>query len=523
MAQVDASIVTKLRKAILNICPYPRGCRRFSDMIRHIPLNHEIEEGKQICKTVGELLDERIFNSANIYFDKEAPFQLEDILISGSYSEGMNKVNLKIQSISDIDFMLILKNVKVTEEDQKKGNLAVKENTPFVNLYLSDEGLIEMWTHFLETSNNTRSDKGIKLSPRKLKSRFREKYVTSEPIFTPLVEENVKDVDEGPSVAVESILPGKIEVANQSHLGHLPVEEFDFVLAIKCDGWPLCAQEWPSRPRCWPGQEIVQKIFVGGFHIVCKSSSEGDFRLSYSNAETTLVQSLSSLQHKTYRAFKSFIRYYKDEWNRNGKKIICSYHLKTVLFWYCEKSDPKDWTEERIDGHLLQLIDDLISALKEGNLPMYFMPKYNLMDGIMEDVSGVVEKLTKLRFSLDLITKAIIFEEPDFQAWKNFIFNSTIPGLPQLTEKSIEEGKFNPDQFLQHGQTVLESYDEFWVNSTEKMPIARDHLQREGASKALCELSTRYVDKFCESMNDECKNKSLKENIKTAFNQFRFN
>jgi hypothetical protein len=517
MAQADTSVVTNLRKAILNICSSPRGrgCRRFSDAIGHLPVNHEFEEGKEIYKTVADLLDERIFNSANTYFDNEAPFQLDDVLISGSFSEGMQKVNFKTKSISDVDFMLILKNIKVTEEDQQKGNLTVEENTPFVNLYFTDKDLIEMWADFLETKSNTGCERSIRLSPKKLKSRFRKNYVNCGSIFTPLVDEDVEEVDEGPSVAIASKPSGKMET-NLSHVLHysptVAVDDFDFVLAIKCDGWPLCAQEWLTRPRCWPSQEIVQKINTVGFHIVCKSSCEGDFRLSYYNAETILIQSLSDLQHKTYRAFKAFVRHYKekDEWNRNGKKTICSYHLKTVLLWYCEKSDPKDWNEENIVCHLLSLIDDLISALKERNLPMYFMPKYNLMEQ-MGDVSDVIEKITELRSSIDLITKAIIFEEPDILAWTNFIFNSTIPGLAQVAGKSsINEGNFNPNDFIQQFQTVLDSQEKFWIDTTGRVPSPRDDLQREGAEKSLRDLCVKYLEKFCESMNEDFKDDLLK-------------
>ncbi|CAB4038781.1 Hypothetical predicted protein, partial [Paramuricea clavata] len=43
-------------------------------------------------------------------------------------------------------------NIKVTEEDQKKGKLTVKEDTPFVTLFLTDDALIKTWADFLETS-----------------------------------------------------------------------------------------------------------------------------------------------------------------------------------------------------------------------------------------------------------------------------------------------------------------------------------------------------------------------------------
>ena len=184
------------------------------------------------------------------------------------------------------------------------------------------------------------------------------------------------------------------------------------VLAIQCNGWPLCAQEWIFRPRCWPSSDLLQTIFKEGFHVVSKSSPEGDFRLSYSNAETLLIANLSGLQYKAYRALKCLARHYKKTWSPNAKKAVCSYHLKTIVQWYCEKSDPIDWTEDKIADHLLSLIDDLLLALNEKNLPMYLMPKYNLMEQF-EETTEAVEQITELRLNINLITKAIVTEQCD--------------------------------------------------------------------------------------------------------------
>ena len=235
-------------------------------------------------------------------------------------------------------------------------------------------------------------------------------------MFAPLCKHDVEKVDERPSIAVSYQVPdhkGAVYQPPFTGVPASPVEEFDLVLAIKCDGWPLFAQEWSSRSRCWPSDEIVQAIIDDGFHIVCKCSAEGDFRLSYSSAEKILIQNLNDLQYKTYRAFKAFVNHYKNEWSPDAKTTICSYHLKTILLWHCEKSDPKDWTKETVVSHLLSLVDDLIFALKEGNLPMYFMPKYNLMERIKESTQ-IVEKLADLRFNFCLIAEAIVAKEPVF-------------------------------------------------------------------------------------------------------------
>ena len=72
-------------------------------------------------------------------------------------------------------------------------------------------------------------------------------------------DENVARFDEGPSLTIESSLPGK---GNVPRLPDWVIKDtnFDLVLAIKCEGWPLCAQEWITRSRCWPTQDIDELL-----------------------------------------------------------------------------------------------------------------------------------------------------------------------------------------------------------------------------------------------------------------------
>ena len=411
MAQADADVAFRLRVAISNIHNFPRGIRHRYDYPRTFNVLNETVFTK--------LLKEYTFLTINNYFDNEPPFQLQDVVLSGSVSEGALELNLKEKRFSKVDFMLVLKNIQVNEADQEKGNLTVKENTPFVNFYLTDQDLLKTWSKFLEFSIEPKC-KRAKLSSRKLKERFRENYTTNSPFAAPLNDEDVELVDDGPCTAIFSGATSNEESKDaKTFLKNFPETDFNFVLAIKCNGWPLCAKEWISRQRCWPSQDLVKTIIRDGFHIVCKSSPEGDFRLSYSNAETLLIGNLTDFQFKTYRAFKSFVSHHKKNWSDNAKKAVCSYHLKTIVLWYCEKSDPKDWTEDKIVAHLLSLIDDLILAMNGKNLPMYFMPKYNLMERL-EHTTEALEQMAELRLNLNLITEAVISEEPSLQdRWKS--------------------------------------------------------------------------------------------------------
>ena len=504
MAQANTDAALRLRLAILTIA-FPRGIRDVYDFLKK--LDDNLKLGGDICNMRSKMVQEHFFLTINTYFDNEPPFQLEDGVLSGSFSEGTPKFNYKEEKISDIDFMLVLKNIKVTEADQEKGNLPVKENTPFVNLYLSDEDLLKTWSDFLEISNKPRYEKA-KLSSRKLKERFRENYIKNVPFALSINDEDVELVDDGPSIAVRSSTPFTEESKDmKSIFKKLPKTDYDFVLAIKCHGWPLCAQEWLFRTRCWPSQDLVQTIVKDGFHIVCKSSPEGDFRLSYSNAETLLITNLSDLQFKTYRAFKSFVSHYKKNWGLNAKKAVCSYHLKTIVLWYSEKSDPIDWTEDTIVGHLLSLIDDLVLALNEKNLPMYFMPKYNLMERL-EDTIEALKQITELRLNLSLITKAVISEEPNYLDGFDILWNFYSEESFQPYLSGIDDINLTTSGFRDSFEKSIKILDKFWESATGKIPD-REDLQ----ARARIEQRLPLVEETFKRLFKEYSNASFQRNF----------
>ena len=205
-----------------------------------------------------------------------------------------------------------------------------------------------------------------------------------------------------------------LELTREIPLPHgMPVKKVswfaDIIISIRCDGWPHCAWEWPQRDRLWPDKNLVQKICQDGFYIVPKSSLEGNFRLSFSNAETTLIENLTPLQHKVIRAFKAVIKYHQSNWSPNIKDIICTYHLKTIAFWHVEKTTQDSWTEDNVVSHLLLLIEEIAEALKKGNLPMNFLPKYNLLGKVenSEEMKKISDKVVELSKDIHAITTAV--------------------------------------------------------------------------------------------------------------------
>ena len=153
----------------------------------------------------------------------------------------------------------------------------------------------------------------------------------------------------------------------------------------------------------------MEKITQSGFHLVPKSSAAGDFRLSFSCAETRLIRTLSPLQHKVIRAFKAVVKYHQNIWNPPVKEIISSYYLKTIAFWHFEKTSKEFWTKETLVHHIVTLLHELAEALRVQNLPMYFMPKVNLLQEVDDPavMLNLIENFSQLSLNFSAMSEAI--------------------------------------------------------------------------------------------------------------------
>ena len=149
MAQVCLG-QSDLRKVLLRVPKPAVGVRSVADMLRinFVKMFHN-DFDLVLTGLVSFIFKKSISDCTQImyrnslrhlmkYFNTHPPFQLDEALLSGSWSEGltMHQVQFGTPEISDMDFMCILKNISFSEVDQTRDNLTMKEDTPFVNAYL---------------------------------------------------------------------------------------------------------------------------------------------------------------------------------------------------------------------------------------------------------------------------------------------------------------------------------------------------------------------------------------------------
>ena len=213
-------------------------------------------------------------------------------------------------------------------------------------------------------------------------------------VSSQLLEEHKSQTDQGEITEIEDMEDFKIRITphgpavqvDEIYGDEDPYLSYDVVPAIKFSGWPNCSQDWITRKRVWPPQDLVEEIIQEGFHIVPKTSPHGDeeleWRISFSKAEVKLMNAKGlGNRNYCYRMFKLAIK----ENIISTCKLISTYHLKTLLLWASERHSPNRWSDENIAVCFLGLLDDLLHSLVNCSCPHYFIPELNLFADCSRD------------------------------------------------------------------------------------------------------------------------------------------
>src|SRR6218665_3284823 len=160
----------------------------------------------------------------------------------------------------------------------------------------------------------------------------------------------------------------------------------DFVVSLWCPQWPNVAKEWPNRPRKyeWPTSAIIHEVVQSGCHAVfakhpdCRNDRQ-QWRLSFSVAEVILLQSWTNVQQIVYHMLRFFAKREiipldcpkKDE-------VLCTYHIKTLMLWSCEKKSTEWWNSSSVIKICCNLLKVLAHWLKVTRCRNYFFPQANL-------------------------------------------------------------------------------------------------------------------------------------------------
>ena len=166
-------------------------------------------------------------------------------------------------------------------------------------------------------------------------------------------------------------------------------QEFDVACCLQCNSWPSNARDCVRRLQrcCWPSHDVLLSIVNDGVLFVpigAKQSTFEDFewRMSFSLAEKKLIYAMNHTQFLCYALLKIFLKEAIDV-NPAVKGLLCSYFLKTALFWEIS-------TTQRLcnPSSLLHCFWNcfrrILQWVNSSYCPNFFIPQNNMFEGKIE-------------------------------------------------------------------------------------------------------------------------------------------
>lgn len=163
--------------------------------------------------------------------------------------------------------------------------------------------------------------------------------------------------------------------------------DFDYAHALHSKLWISAAEDWITRSKnLWPSYEVKQTIVKHGVLFVpvgYKGSprEELQWRISFNVGERILIYTFAHTQLLCYRLMKILL---KDVINKlihvQYHEIICSYALKTLVFWISEETKPSIWKPTNLVSCFMACFKRLIYYVEFSFCPHYFIPQNDLFE-----------------------------------------------------------------------------------------------------------------------------------------------
>nr|XP_011455268.2 uncharacterized protein LOC105347765 [Crassostrea gigas] len=162
--------------------------------------------------------------------------------------------------------------------------------------------------------------------------------------------------------------------------------EYDKAHCFVSDFWPPSAASWMDRCHSWPPPHVVNDIVRNGCHFVAIGHKLGnhedkEWRISFSRAEYKLVYSMNHTQFLTYGLLKLFLKEIINNGLREEDKLLCSYHMKTAVFWAIQQNTLPHWCPHNLLAGFWVCFKLLLKWVYEGICPNFFIPENNMFLG----------------------------------------------------------------------------------------------------------------------------------------------
>ncbi|XP_062583197.1 uncharacterized protein LOC134244957 [Saccostrea cucullata] len=186
--------------------------------------------------------------------------------------------------------------------------------------------------------------------------------------------------------------------------------EYDYASCFVSDFWPPSAFSWTHRCHSWPQPHVVDDIVKNGCHFVAIGHKLGghedhEWRISFSRAEQKLVFVMNHCQFLTYALLKLILTEIINNGVSDGDKLLCSYHMKTAVFWVIQQNTIPHWCPQNLLGGFWVCFKLILKWVYEGICPNFFIPGNNMF---LSKIYGIKQHQLFIRLS-ELYEKGLTF------------------------------------------------------------------------------------------------------------------
>ncbi|XP_065944011.1 uncharacterized protein [Magallana gigas] len=190
--------------------------------------------------------------------------------------------------------------------------------------------------------------------------------------------------------------------------------DHDSAFCFASDFWPPSASSWIDRCHSWPPPHVVNSIVRNGCHFVAigyklGNHEDNEWRISFSQAENKLVYSMNYTQFLTYGLLKLFLKEIINNEIRDEETHLCSYHMKTAIFWAIQQNTLPQWCPQNLLNCFWVCFKILLKWVYEGICPNFFIPENNMFQSkihgqaqtsLFRRLYGLYEKYTSISLLL---------------------------------------------------------------------------------------------------------------------------
>ncbi|XP_011414756.3 uncharacterized protein [Magallana gigas] len=236
-------------------------------------------------------------------------------------------------------------------------------------------------------------------------------------------------------------------------------QEYDNAYCFVCDFWPPSASSWIDRCHSWPDPEVVDDIVRNGCHFVAIGHPFGpheneEWRVSFSLAEYKLVYSMNHCQFLTYGLLKLFLKEVLNQQSEETNKLLCSYHMKTTVFWAIQQNTLPHWCPQNLLAGFWVCFKLLLKWVYKGICPNFFIPQNNMF---LTKVHGSAQNRLFLQLH-ELYKKglACLLQSSSIRSYIiDVLYN---PRLSICTDESMIRSEVYYDTELVEGSFVYDHY-----------------------------------------------------------------